>query len=131
MKQARRDLQSAEAQKKDGFYEWACFISQQASEKALKAALQKAGAVAWGHSLVDLLEALSEITEAPSDMGDSARFLDKYYIPARYPNGWPSGSPADYIKDKDSENATSHSEKIFQFCDCFLAEQDASQTQDR
>jgi len=31
IKQAMRDLESAKAQKLDGFYEWTCFISQQAS----------------------------------------------------------------------------------------------------
>jgi len=44
IKQAIRDLESAKAQKLDGFYEWTCFISQQASEKALKAVLQRMGA---------------------------------------------------------------------------------------
>lgn len=52
-RQARRDLDSARAQRAAEFFEWACFISQQASEKALKAALQKLGGEAWGHSIAD------------------------------------------------------------------------------
>ena len=54
MKQALRDLESAKAQKQDEFFEWSCFISQQAAEKALKAVFQKIGAEAWGHSLLEL-----------------------------------------------------------------------------
>ncbi len=35
-KQALRDLEHAENDLKNGFYEWACFSSQQAAEKAVK-----------------------------------------------------------------------------------------------
>ena len=49
-----------------GFYEWACFISQQAAEKAAKAVLQRWGAEAWGHSVVRLLEAVAGRAEGPT-----------------------------------------------------------------
>lgn len=120
-RQAERDLESAKAQKEAGFYEWACFISQQASEKALKAALQKHGADAWGHALVDLLKAIAAITEIDSGIQSSARFLDKYYIPARYPNGWASGSPSDFISEQDAIDAIGHSQNILQFSKGLLA----------
>ena len=131
IRQARRDLESAKAQKTGGFYEWACFISQQASEKALKAVLQRAGAEAWGHSVIGLLQAARETLDVPVGLDDSGRYLDRYYIPSRYPNGWPSGSPADYITEKDAENATDHSEKIVRFCNGFLAKQEDSRTENR
>ena len=35
--QARRDLEQAEASRKDERHEWACFASQQSAEKAAKA----------------------------------------------------------------------------------------------
>ena len=44
IKQAWRDLDSARAQMEDGFFEWSCFIAQQAAEKAIKAIYQKMGA---------------------------------------------------------------------------------------
>ena len=112
---------SAKVQKETGFYEWACFISQQAAEKALKAALQKHGADAWGHALIDLLRALADIAEIEAELQSSARYLDRYYIPARYPNGWASGSPADYITEQDATDAIGHSQKILQFCKSLLA----------
>ena len=38
--QAERDIGQAKASLRDGFYEWACFASQQAAEKAVKALIQ-------------------------------------------------------------------------------------------
>ncbi|MDQ7850022.1 MAG: HEPN domain-containing protein [Armatimonadota bacterium] len=37
VEQARRDLESARLQAEGGFFEWACFVSQQAAEKAVRA----------------------------------------------------------------------------------------------
>ena len=41
LRQARRDLENAEYELEGGFYEWACFLSQQAAEKAVKAVFQR------------------------------------------------------------------------------------------
>ena len=81
--QAKRDIESAIAQKRDGFYEWACFISQQGAEKGVKAVYQRHGGDAWGHSVSDLLKGLKDKMDVPGDLIDRARQLDKYYIPAR------------------------------------------------
>ena len=121
LRQARRDLESARAQRAAGFHEWACFISQQASEKALKAVVQKLGGEAWGHSIVELLRPLQERLEVPDALRGSAVNLDRYYIPARYPNGWAAGSPADYFSDEDANVAIGHSEAILRFCEGVLA----------
>ncbi|MFH1338472.1 MAG: HEPN domain-containing protein [Candidatus Omnitrophota bacterium] len=118
--QAQRDLESARAQLRDDFSEWACFISQQAAEKAVKAVFQKLGAEAWGHSVTDLLKGLQEKIAIPSELIDKAKKLDRFYIPARYPNGWVSGTPAEYITKEDAQDAISNSEKIVQFCKSFL-----------
>ena len=58
--QAERDLESAKAQRKDSFFEWSCFISQQAAEKAVKAVYQKHQGEAWGHSITELFRGLRE-----------------------------------------------------------------------
>ena len=121
LRQARRDLDSARAQRAAEFFEWACFISQQASEKALKAALQKLGGEAWGHSIADLLRALKERMEVPAELHASAVNLDRYYIPSRYPNGWAAGSPGDYFTDEDASAAIGHSQAILRFCEGVLA----------
>jgi HEPN domain-containing protein len=81
-KQAERDLQSACSQLKAGFFEWACFISQQAAEKAAKAVYQKLGGDAWGHAVTDLLKGLSEKVNVPNELIEIAKRLDRFYIPA-------------------------------------------------
>ena len=118
--QAKRDLASAKSQCKEGYYEWATFISQQSAEKALKAVLQKNNAEAWGHVTTKLLEAIEEHTGHMSNLRDAALFLDKFYIPARYPNGWSEGTPADFITKDDADNAIDNSEKILRFCESFF-----------
>jgi len=44
MDQAEGDLRHAQSDLERGFYEWSCFSSQQAAEKAAKAVFQKLGA---------------------------------------------------------------------------------------
>ena len=122
MNQAKRDLRSAKSQLQSEFFEWSCFISQQAAEKAVKAVLQKLGAEAWGHSVNGLFRGLQEKCQVPKDLVEGAKQLDKYYIIGRYPNGWASGIPGDYLTRDDAENAIDNSEKIIRFCSDLLAE---------
>jgi len=121
IRQAERDLESAKTQLEHNFLEWACFLSQQAAEKAIKAVYQKIGGEAWGHSIKELLEGIEEKIDIPQDLIEKAKYLDRFYIPTRYPNGWPSGIPADYITKEETVNAISYSEKIVQFCKSFLS----------
>ena len=51
------------------------------------------GQEAWGHSVGRLLSELPEAVTVPSELGDSAQVLDTYYIPPRYPDSHPEGSP--------------------------------------
>lgn len=46
--QAVRDLKAAEGLVENESFEWACFVAQQAVEKALKAVFQRLNAAAWG-----------------------------------------------------------------------------------
>ena len=119
--QAKRDLASAEAMLTSGFYEWACFASQQAAEKAVKAVFQKMGATAWGHSLLELLKLLAGKVTISEELFDYARTLDRFYIPARYPNGFESGSPFEYFTKKDAEYAIFCGRRIVEFCTGLLA----------
>ncbi len=121
MKQAKRDLESAKSQLQEGFYEWACFIAQQGAEKAVNALYQKLGGEAWGHSVGSLLKGLKEKAGVEEELVQSGIFLDRFYIPSRYPNGWASGTPGDFIIKKDVEDAIGNSEKIIWFCDRLLA----------
>lgn len=122
MAQAKRDLENARYEREGAFFEWAAFAAQQAAEKALKAAYQRLGGEAWGHSCLQLLDGLLEAqgTEA-SNLRGRARLLDRFYIPARYPNGWPQGAPRDLISEGDADEAIGAADHVIRFCEGILA----------
>jgi len=119
--QAEGDLEHAEHDLKGGFYDWACFSAQQSAEKAVKAVLQKLGAEAWGHSVYDLLIELKKNFTIPDDILNSALELDKAYIPTRYPNVHPSGSPRRRYTRQEAERMVQHAKKILEFCKSLLS----------
>ena len=121
IEQARRDLENAAYSAKGGFHEWACFAAHQAAEKALKAVFFHLGGEAWGHGVLELLAGLEARTEVPDELKHRGRELDRFYIPTRYPNGWPAGKPADYFTDKDSRDAIGCAERILRFSEGLLA----------
>ena len=119
--QAEWDLAHAKSDAERGFYDRSCFSAQHAEEKAVKAVLQKLGAEAWGHSVADLLSALSQRYTVPEDLFRAALELDKSYIPARYPNAHPSGSPRERYTEEEARRLISHEERIIWFCKDILA----------
>ncbi len=119
--QAQGDLEHARSDVERGFYDWACFSAQQSSKKAVKAVFQRRGAEAWGHSVADLLEELQSFHAVSEDLKDAALELDKSYIPARYPNAHPSGSPRRRYTRVEAERMVSNAERIFQFCENLLS----------
>jgi HEPN domain-containing protein len=121
MGQAKRDLEMAIQAMHAGFPEWACFIAQQAAEKAIKAVYQKKGGVAWGYSVADLLHGLEQEIAVPDDLSRPARNLDRWYVQARYPDGFPRGKPGDYVDREDGEDAIGGARRIIQFCEGLLA----------
>jgi len=121
IEQAQGDLEHAKSDLDRGFYDWACFSAQQAAEKALKAIFQKMGAEAWGHSVADLLEELAQSHTVSEELRDAALELDKAYIPTRYPNAHPSGSPRRRYTRTEGERMVAYAEKILQFCEGLLS----------
>jgi hypothetical protein len=43
---------------------------------------------------------------------EGAKILDKYYIPARYPNGFDTGAPMEYFTEKEAKEAVEYADKI-------------------
>jgi len=113
--QALRDLKAARDSAEDGNYEWSCFQSQQAAEKALKALLYAYGRSVWGHSLVELLDYLKEIVVIDEELYVVARELDRHYIPSRYPNAFESGYPGMYYDIHTAERAIRGAEVIIEW----------------
>lgn len=122
MDQAEGDLEHAQSDLRGGFYDWACFSSQQAAEKAIKAVFQKLGAEAWGPSVGDLFEELSKSRRIPDELIDLALELDKVYIPARYPNAHPSGSPRKRYTKNEAQRVVEYATRIINFCKGLLSE---------
>ncbi len=120
--QGKRDMEKARLDLRSGFYEWACFTSQQASEKVLKALGMKMGIALWGHSLNEMINLLSEKLTIPDEIKDKAKLLDLFYIPPRYPNGFAAGKPADYFSEKQAREAIDAADSLIRFCESYLAE---------
>lgn len=111
-RQARRKLDSARWDIQGEFYEDACFSAQQAAELAAKALLESQGQIELGHSVLHLLQAAGNV---PPDILNAARLLDRYYIPTRYPNGFPAGAPMDFYDQPTAEEAVRRAETILGF----------------
>jgi HEPN domain-containing protein len=59
LRQAEADLRHARNSRDLHDYDWACFASHQAAEKAIKAVYQHLHMEAWGHVLTDLFKGSS------------------------------------------------------------------------
>ncbi len=105
--QAEDDLAAARALESAGRYAQACFMCQQAGEKALKAVWYFFGIEPWGHSLSNLIEEIEieSVKQRLMPLKEAAASLDKLYIPTRYPNGLPNMMPRDAYFNKDSSEA--------------------------
>ncbi|MGQ9723587.1 MAG: HEPN domain-containing protein [Candidatus Jordarchaeum sp.] len=121
LEQGRRDFERAKLDLENKYYEWACFTSQQSAEKVLKALALKLGLNIWGHSLIEIINILTCKIDIPEELKDKAKLLDIYYIPTRYPNGFPSGKPADYFTEKQAKEAIDAAGSIIRFCESNLA----------
>ncbi len=120
--QAERDLQHAVQDMETGYYEWACFSAQQSAEKAIKAALKKKGVETWGHSVSDLLDDLNNFTLLPKGLRDKALELDKAYIPTRYPDAHPSGSPRKRYSRIEASRLIDYAREVIALCKSFLSQ---------
>lgn len=115
LEQARRDLDDAEFAASGTRWNLACFLAQQAAEKALKAYPYAKGAEAvWGHSVAELCHEASAQDAAFERLGSDAAALDQYYIATRDPNGLPGGIPADAYTRADGERALALCRSVIQ-----------------
>lgn len=115
LSQAENDIAFAEIGLREGFYAQACFLAQQAAEKALKAVHYAEGArFVLGHSVMRLIQELKEqYPDFLQDM-DVARELDQYYIPTRYPNGLPEGAPHEFYSSTQATAALAGAKSIIE-----------------
>ena len=113
LKQAEKDLQHAQLSLEHEDYEWACFAAHQAAEKAVKALHLFLGQEAWGHVVAKLLRELP--IPVSEELIERGKVLDGYYIPPRYPNGFPEGAPFEHFGSLQAREALQHARSILEF----------------
>lgn len=87
LRQAEHDLAIARGHQQRGDYSDACFMAEQATQKALKAFLLGHGSRSVPiHSVAQLAERCAQIDPAFAVHITAGRVLDQYYIPTRYPD---------------------------------------------
>jgi len=122
MKQSLKEAQRWASREKS-FFDKGCFIAQQAGEKKLKACLYGIGKrQVLGYSLVELTAELSRKDSRFKEIESEARRLDRYYIPTRYPNGLPGGTPYQSFTNEDLESALKDVKGIFEVAGAYLEE---------
>lgn len=111
--QAARDLDDAAYNRDGGRHNVACFLAQQAAEKALKGFLFFHGAeVVREHAVSDLCERAAGVDPRFREITGDCAHLDVYYIPTRYPDGLPGGLPSSAFGPPDSERALALGRKV-------------------
>ena len=112
--QAKDDYEFVEWVLKGGmFFDKGCFIAQQSGEKALKACLYATGKRrVIGHSLFEMANELVENEKTFQEIMNETRRLDRFYIPTRYPNGLPGGSPFQIYTERDLTEAFKDLKKV-------------------
>ena len=120
--QAKDDYEFVEWVLKGGmFFDKGCFIAQQSGEKALKACLYATGKRrVIGHSLFEMANELVENEKSFQEIMNETRKLDRFYIPTRYPNGLPGGSPFQIYTERDLTEAFEDLKKVIDFTDKHL-----------
>ena len=103
----------------------ACFHSQQAGDKAVKAALVAvAGDLPRVHTITVLLDELAGCDVAlPAEAREAGSVLDRYYAPTRYPDALGGADPERIFLERDAREAAEHVLGLFALADAVIAEQ--------
>jgi HEPN domain-containing protein len=116
--EADRALTGARVQADAGLHNWACFAAEQAAQLAVKGLLHGLGQAPWGHDLVRFgADMAGAGLDVPDAIGDALRRLSRHYIPARYPDAYPSGPPGTHYGRSDAEEAMADAASVAAFVD--------------
>lgn len=115
LRQAEGEFKAANDLHNTQNFAWACFLCQQAAEKALKAALEHFGNPQFGHNLIELVIELKNFTTVSNVLEDICRRLNRFYIPPRYPDAFPSGASIDMYTATDSTAALDDARRVLEF----------------
>jgi len=113
--ESENTFKSAIVDKDNEFYNWCCFKCHQAAEFALKALLYGLGMTPFGHSLTKITNDLKNQKINVVSILNACKKLDLHYIPSRYPNAYPTGSPFEYHDVIIAEEALANAKKTMDF----------------
>jgi HEPN domain-containing protein len=103
------------------YFDKACFIAQQAAEKAVQACVYATGRrEVFGHAVLEFTHDLAAMDPAFKELASAAARLDRYYIPTRYPNALPGGAPFQSYTAGDLAAARGDMETVFIVAERFL-----------
>lgn len=109
LRTAENDLAWGRDSLSHGYHAQCCYIAQQVGEKALKAlALSRGFDRIRSHSIVRIAAELG----INGEIDEIGRRLDQYYIPARYPDALPEGSPQDFFTAEQAREAIAQAATI-------------------
>ena len=112
-RQADNDLAFARLALRERFYAQACFMAQQAAEKAVKSIAYGSGERAvLGHSLVMLVSRYAARAPGLADLTEAAGILDQYYVPTRYPNALAGGVPFEAFGETQASAAVDAADRF-------------------
>ncbi len=122
LRQAQTDLAVVRTLRAATHHAAACFHSQQAAEKVLKAVLFAHGArVVLGHSVRELARQCEVHDATFAGVAEEAALLDQFYIPTRYPNGLPSPAvPSEAFTNSQAKTAQESAEHIISAVETYL-----------
>ena len=122
LRQSAYDLADAELAAANARHALACFLCQQAAEKAVAAYLFAKGAErVWGNALADLCQDAVALEPTFELIASVAVLLDKHYLGARYPSSLPGGVPAEAYDAEDSRRALDIAKDVREFVEIQLA----------
>lgn len=116
LSEAQWDLETARILHESRRYNSCAFICQQAGEKAAKGLLYMIAESPFGHSVRELLARYAEAKhENLEELLPQASELDRHYVPARYPNAVPSGTPHENYDEVVSRRTLDYATKIIEY----------------
>lgn len=111
-----RDLDGAEILFEKGRYHLACYLSQQAAEKALKAFLaEHLKRIPYIHELDELHERCAEIDGSFQSVLQNCLDLNIFFNPVRYPDAEPGILPEGFPTREQAEAALNKAKEVISF----------------
>jgi len=124
--QAKHDLDAAKISMKEGFFEWACYQSIQAVEKALKAVVVQSGyRPPRTHKLGILMGMSNSANPLFKNVKLDFRKIESYTFVSRYPFVVPGQNitPHEAVNKKDAETCLGQASNILEKIQIFIGQQ--------